>query len=52
MRKLTVFDLMTLDGYIKGQGGAISRHNENRSQLCTLSNHVPEVPFPHDAHDE
>ena len=27
MRKLTVFNLMTLDGYIAGQGGDISWHN-------------------------
>ena len=26
MRKLTVFNLMTLDGYIAGQGGDISWH--------------------------
>ncbi len=27
MRKLTVFNLMTLDGYIAGEGGDISWHN-------------------------
>ena len=27
MRKLTVFNLMTLDGYIAGPGGEISWHN-------------------------